>query len=830
MRNKAGFGLVVLALLAVLSCSKASAPLEPPVIPQAQQTDVQAQSTSHQLWFYALLYIDPATMQIEVIPSRVVMDHWNVLKWLEKGPCTNCVSIINAQKLLNNNSLITVKITHPFDSLNLTGFDVRGIAMFKGTKTFPVSGLITSSVLKNEGEVVNADGYTFLYNSTTLGDGPNGLQGYLKGNMAVGLPNSTLNGFRTFITDDGWNLRNYFLGGTSITNDYEIHMPPLPFFLGYAVDASWVSPTVKPVVNANTDFPPEANCPEPYKVVVSEDPANNTLTDQGGSTTLIIDVYDHQGKDSYKTPTAECPELFTGALPASWVEDGVDYNRWTIDIPNTNLAASGKYSVLIAVEDNENDTAPDYLDLTAYWITTVLVTPDSALHGWAISFGGMNADGLNDTITDSAGNVYVTGFFTFTADFDPGPGEAILVANFLQDVFLASYDKFGNYRWAVHWGGEANAGQSLAFNGSDLLVYGYFMDTEVDFDPGPGVEEHDSVGGQDLFLSAFDTAGAHKWTVTWGSDDYEFPGGMSVDATGKIYLAGSYLGLTDFDTGPGVAEHTPVGGLDCFLLKLDSYGNYKWVKTWGGPEDDYALSLSGSASGESWVAGKYMDTVDFNPETPVDNHTSQGLSDAFVTRYDPNGNFKWAKTWGGDGEDDARSVVQDSLGYSWITGGFENTVDFDPGAGTANQISWGASDAYLLKLGPNGDYQWSGTMGGTEWDTGVAVAMDPIGNILLGGDYSDLADLDPGPGHAYFTAEGDTDPFLIKLSPATDFLWGDVWGGDTVLGLYVDEYSTSFVGGQFYGSADLDPGPGVDEHTGDGTDASLDVIPRTGVW
>ena len=106
--------------------------------------------------------------------------------------------------------MVGVQVKHPFPSLNLTGFDVRGIVMFKGTQSFPVSGLKASSSLNGEGELMNADGFTTLYNSTTGGDGPGGLQGYIKGKMSAGLPDSTLNGYKRFDTNDPANTRSYF--------------------------------------------------------------------------------------------------------------------------------------------------------------------------------------------------------------------------------------------------------------------------------------------------------------------------------------------------------------------------------------------------------------------------------------------------------------------------------------------------------------------------------------------------------------------------------------------------------------------------------------------
>ncbi len=835
--------LIVVAIAFGLSCSGGGSPVAAPSRPAAQETETASTAGSHHLLSYTLVSFDPATMDFKVVPLRQVADHWNVLKWLEQGPCTNCVSITKAQKLLNNNILVTVQIKHPFPTLNFTGFDVRGIPIFKGTLTFPVSGLKTSSALKGEAELMNPVGYTTLYNPTTAGQGPNGLQGYLKGKMSAGLPDSTLNGYMTFNSPGAENIRDYFLAGATITSDFEIHLPSGPFIFGYAVDASWVPPDVKPVNNPNTDFPPEANCSEPYKIAVSEVATGNGLTDQGGQTTLNINVYDHQGKDSYNDPTVECPDLFTGTKTATWVEQVDDYDTWTVDLDNSELAGAGRYKVLVAVEDKDNDTSPDWINLTGYQVYTVMVTPDASLNGWAVTFGGLDKDDAMASVTDSAGNVYVTGFFTGDTDFDPDGG-AIRTSNGHLDCFLAKYDASGDFVWVGTWGAEdGDLATDVAISGSNILVNGVFYDIP-DFDPGSGTDLHASNGGWDLFLSAFDSDGNHKWTETWGGSGDEYAGGMGVDAPGNIYMGGTFGTICDFDPGPGEHEVTPIG-YDNFLLKFNSNGAFVWVRNWGmeSGDDELVSNIATSPSGETWMCGYFEGTGDFNPGPGVDNHTSLGYKDAWVSRFDPNGNFKWARTWGeADDDDVAIAVAHDLSGNCYITGYFGYTVDFDPGPGVVEIPTAGWYDAFLLELDQNGDYRWAGTMGGSLDDAGEGIALDSLGNIYIAGEFLDIADLDPGVGQSNHISNGANDIFLTKISPLNEFLWADTWGGEEreYLGysgyyeygspLWVDIYGKSYVGGRFGETVDFDPGAGVDNHIADDWDAFITTIPPTGTW
>jgi len=375
-------------LIAAVSCSGGGRIADTPTSPELMGAQaVEGNGAGHYLLAFAQIYVDPATDSVEVVPMRQVETHWNVLKFLEKGPCWTCIGIVGVTPMPDGTKQFTVEITHPFPGTNLTGFDVRGIAMFKGSRSYPASGLTTPDRALGDGELVNADGYTTLYNSTTMGAGPGGFQGYFKGKYTGPLvPDALLNGYKRHISAGGGNTRNAFFAGDSTMVFYQLDMPDTGFYFNYCVDASWAPPTTKPVTNPMTDFPPEANCPEPWKIAVTENPVDGGLHELGGETVLVIDVYDWQGKTSHAAPVVECPELFNDTVPATWVSDGTGFSEFEATITNSKHAGIGEYEVLISVVDNENATAPDWLDLTAYQIISVGVVaagnqPPTAIAG-----------------------------------------------------------------------------------------------------------------------------------------------------------------------------------------------------------------------------------------------------------------------------------------------------------------------------------------------------------------------------------------------------------------------------------------------------------------
>jgi hypothetical protein len=109
------------------------------------------------------------------------------------------------------------------------------------------------------------------------------------------------------------------------------------------------------------------------------------------------------------------------------------------------------------------------------------------------------------------------------------------------------------------------------------------------------------------------------------------------------------------------------------------------------------MGLAVDAAGNVYVSGWFFATVDFDPGSGNDTHPSNGQHDAFLSQFDSSGNFQWAKTWGGSGNDSS-GVAADGAGNVYAFGGFVGTVDLDPGSGVDNHTSHGASDAFLSKF------------------------------------------------------------------------------------------------------------------------------------
>jgi hypothetical protein len=284
------------------------------------------------------------------------------------------------------------------------------------------------------------------------------------------------------------------------------------------------------------------------------------------------------------------------------------------------------------------------------------------------------------------------------------------------------------------------------------------------------VDEHTSNGGRDTFLSKFNTNGDFLWARTWGGEksDGSDMVSLAVDNSANAYTSGNFHSdIVDFDPDPlGVDEHMSNGGGDIFLSKIDSSGDFLWAHTWGGTSHDFGNDVATDDSGNVYTAGRFDGTVDFDPGPGIDEHTSYTqYPDIFLSKIDPSGHFQWAVTWGGVYFDEGWGVTVSDFGDICVTGAYRGVVDFDPGPGIIEHASKDHHDVFLSKFNSDGTIQWARAWGGVEMECGNDVAVDYLGMIYVTGEFGGTVDFDPGPGIDEHTAQGYTDVFLSKIPP-----------------------------------------------------------------
>ena len=437
-------------------------------------------------------------------------------------------------------------------------------------------------------------------------------------------------------------------------------------------------------------------------------------------------------------------------------------------------------------------------------------------------FGGVGGDFPEAATLDSTGNIYTTGRFQSTFDFDPGAGTTNLTSAGGEDVFISKLDPLGNLVWAKRFGGSSNdVGTSIAVDSSgNVYTTGYFYET-VDFDPGAGTTDLTSAGQADVFVSKLDPLGNLLWAKRFGGSGAAVDQGFSiaVDSTGNVYTSGRFEGTVDFDPGAGTTDLASAGGHDVFVSKLDPSGNLLWAKSFGGRGagmDDAGFSIAVDSTGNVYTTGYFSGTADFDPGAGTSDLTPAGGNDVFISKLDSSGNLVFAKRFGGSSDDIGRSIALDSTGNIYTTGYFQSTADFDPDlARTSNLIAAGGAfdnDIFVSKLDSSGNLVFAKRFGATGHDFGFSIAVDSTGNVYTTGNFSGTADFDPSDGTSNLTSVGQADVFVSKLNPSGNLLLAKSFGGsansDLGTSIEVDSNGYIYTTGYFAGRVDFDPGDG----------------------
>lgn len=427
---------------------------------------------------------------------------------------------------------------------------------------------------------------------------------------------------------------------------------------------------------------------------------------------------------------------------------------------------------------------------------------------WAKNMGGSNTDAGYSITTDATGNSYITGSFQGTADFDPSSSTVNLVSNGANDIFIAKYDINGNYLWAHNIGSTgSDFGYSITTDMfENIYVTGSFQGT-ADFDPSViSTSNLISNGNGDVFFTKFDVNGNFVWAKKIGGAADDYGEGIISNSSGTIVLTGVFQGTADFDPDTSSYNLTSNGGSDIFLASYDSDGQLKWAKNVGGVSSDNASSVTNDATGNIFITGYFNGNADFDPGASSATLASHGSQDVFIAKYSNGGSYLWAIDLGGNNSDIGNSISSDISGNVIITGSFNGTVDFNPGAGTSNLISNGNQDIFIGKYDTNGNYIWALNIGSNGLDKGNAIATDIYENIYLTGSFKFTVDFDFGSTVSNLSAIGNSDSFLAKYDASGNFKWVNQLGGasaDEGLAVSVNLNGKVYTTGSFSGIANF---------------------------
>jgi len=245
-------------------------------------------------------------------------------------------------------------------------------------------------------------------------------------------------------------------------------------------------------------------------------------------------------------------------------------------------------------------------------------------------------------------------------------------------------------------------------------------------------------------------------------------------------------------------------------------GKPGWARTWGGISDsiDTGKSVAVDILGNVYVTGGFYGKVAFDTSKNTGKKAARvraieavGEADCFLSKFDANGEFQWAKTWGAYATDYGNDVACDSGGNVYVTGYFYGNVDFDPDPNKSDMHqSNGDKDIFLSKFDKDGNHLWTRTWGGPSEDEADSVAAKGLNEICVTGFFrsggnNTPVDFDPGAGFDKHISAGKEDAFVTMFNSEGDHLGVKTWGGaddDCGYGVAIDKGGNIYVAGGYF--------------------------------
>ncbi len=383
---------------------------------------------------------------------------------------------------------------------------------------------------------------------------------------------------------------------------------------------------------------------------------------------------------------------------------------------------------------------------------------------WAKQFQGIFDENVTGIAVDTFGNVFTTGSFNQSVDFDPDTIKQFnLIPDSNEDMFICKLDSSGNFVWAKKFGGWYNqVGNRIVLDiKGNVYTTGYFED-KMQIDSGTGVFTLTSLGSSDIFVMKLSNSGNFIWAKSMGGTSNDIGYAITIDSFCNVYTTGKFFGTADFDPDAAVYKFSEKGGYgDMFISKLNVNGKFIWAKHIRGLYTQSSESIILDGEGNVYTSGRFLDSTDFDPGNGY-YYLSCYNTNLFILKLDNAGNFKWVKSIIGN-NNTASASITDKYNNVYTVGYFTGQVDFDPGL-RAFQVT--GSGMFILKLSSSGNFKWVKTILVGLSAAATSVRVDESDNIKVSGIFSGKypVDFDPGNDTLRLKAVNESqDIFVMKM-------------------------------------------------------------------
>ncbi|MGB1295509.1 MAG: T9SS type A sorting domain-containing protein [Flavobacteriales bacterium] len=362
------------------------------------------------------------------------------------------------------------------------------------------------------------------------------------------------------------------------------------------------------------------------------------------------------------------------------------------------------------------------------------------------------------------------------------------------------------HSWAFGFGNSDynEATEIVTDDVGNVYIVGQISDS-IDFDPGFDEQImffEDTVS----YIQKLNEYGELIWIKTIDANIVN----IKIDEDDRIVLSGNFTGIKDFNLGSGTSEMNAENG-GSFLLKLDANGTFIWSKQFGVNGSCTIRHTVVDYDNNWYVVGEFSGSPNFNTGVG-DDSLSVNNGRIFILKTNALGEFEWVKQM--DGIVSIQGVKSDLFGSIFLTGSFTLSCDFDLDVNEhiVSATGFSFSDAFILKLNVDGEFQWVRTFGNNLIDIGFDITTDFEGNCIATGVFHGEVDFDPSSDSTILNAHSSTNQFVVKYNDLGEFQWaksiespmGNSNSGGTLI--RSDFYGDIYAVGYFLDSIDIDPG------------------------
>ncbi len=429
-----------------------------------------------------------------------------------------------------------------------------------------------------------------------------------------------------------------------------------------------------------------------------------------------------------------------------------------------------------------------------------------------------------DIISDEDNNIYITGFFDDSIDFDPGVGEEIYTFGEDQtSAFIAKYSSSGEFIWVIPIGSNSGQAQGSSINfdeDGNIICTGWVYQT-VDFDPSPTMHNVSATGGAiSLYVAKYDSDGNYIFAFAVGGNYSTEGKSILSDADNNILVIGNFCNAVDFDPSPATTILTANNFTgDLFFAKYTEDGNFIFAKQINATPTfenfDHGDFVESDEEGNIYLASMFSEQLDADPGPGITELTSVSYRNVFFAKYTADMELIWAKKLVGEEESliQCHALTLDDDNNIYLAGWYREIIDMDPTEGEyflETTVENASDDIYYGKYSENGDLIWAKTIGGDGYDYARCIKVRSDGLIYISGDFYKKVDFDPGTGVAFLEDTEDAeDGFICVYDNNGNYLnasqiKGNLFNETYIYNMELDNNNDIYITGCFSQTADFD--------------------------